>query len=215
MLSPGTFFVTAVTARHRPIFRRESTASILIETLAHFRNLRRYWLHEFVVMPDHVHALITPAPGVSLERALEWVKEGFSRCIGARDRVWKPLSRSRLDGKWLGARPFERPLPQFCFGTSLLAGARFARTYFTSKWFDDTPVRDVEDYEIFRDHIRMNPVRSGLTDDARGYRHSSAYQSHAGRIPLDPMPAAFEAEHFIDASCGDGQLPRFCLAPRC
>jgi putative transposase len=157
MLSSSTFFVTAVTARHRPIFRRESTASILIDALAHFRNLRLYWLHEFVVMPDHVHALITPAPGVSLEHALEWFEEGFSDRIGLRGRIWKRLSPSRAE----------------------------------AAWFDDTCVHDVDDYEIFRDHIRMNPVRSGLANDPRKYRASSAFDS-ANRIPLDPMPAALE-----------------------
>jgi putative transposase len=157
MLSPSTFFVTAVTAQHRPIFRRESTASILIDTLARFRNLRRYWLHEFVVMPDHVHALITPAPGASLEGALEWVKEGFSLRLGWQGRIWQSLSRSRA----------------------------------AAAWFDETLVRDVDDYEIFREHIRMNPVRSGLAQDARKYRASSANEG-ANKILLDPMPAALE-----------------------
>jgi putative transposase len=156
MHSPKTFFVTAVTAWHRPIFRRESTAAILIDTLARCRDLRSYRLHEYVVMPDHVHALITPTPGVSLEKALEWVREEFSFRLGCQGRVWKSLSRSR-----------------------------------SGVWFDDTLVRDVEDYEIFREHIRMNPVRSGLTHDAEEYRHSSAYEA-VNRIPLDPMPAALE-----------------------
>ena len=32
---------------------------LLIDTLAHYRDAGRYLLHEFVVMPDHLHALLT------------------------------------------------------------------------------------------------------------------------------------------------------------
>src|SRR5262249_50051421 len=34
--------------------------------------------HEFVVMPDHFHLILTPAPEVSLEKALQYIKGGFS-----------------------------------------------------------------------------------------------------------------------------------------
>jgi putative transposase len=37
-------------------------------------------------MPDHFHALITPAPDVSLEKAMQYIKGGFSfRLKGERD----------------------------------------------------------------------------------------------------------------------------------
>ncbi len=68
MDSDRIFFITTVTAQRRPIFRRETTANLLIETLAHYRDERKFLLHEFVIMPDHVHALLTPAPEISLER---------------------------------------------------------------------------------------------------------------------------------------------------
>ena len=35
-------------------------------------------MHEFVLMPDHFHLLLTPAPDVSLEKALRFLKGGFS-----------------------------------------------------------------------------------------------------------------------------------------
>ena len=51
---------------------------LLIDTLAHYRDAGRYLLHEFVVMPDHLHALLTPANEISLERAMQFIKGGFS-----------------------------------------------------------------------------------------------------------------------------------------
>ena len=38
----------------------------------------RFLLHEFVVMPDHFHLIVTPAEDVSLEKALQYIKGGFS-----------------------------------------------------------------------------------------------------------------------------------------
>jgi REP element-mobilizing transposase RayT len=63
MDSDRTFFVTTITAQRLPIFRRETTADLFIETLLHYRDAGKFLLHEFVVMPDHVHLLITPADG--------------------------------------------------------------------------------------------------------------------------------------------------------
>src|SRR5258706_1035137 len=35
-------------------------------------------VHEFVVMPDHVHFLITPSAEHSLEKCMQFIKGGFS-----------------------------------------------------------------------------------------------------------------------------------------
>lgn len=78
MDSERIFFVTTVTAQRQPIFRRETTAQLLIDTLAHYRDEQKYLLHEFVVMPNHLHALLTPERNLSLERAMQFIKGGFS-----------------------------------------------------------------------------------------------------------------------------------------
>jgi putative transposase len=45
-------------------------------------------LHAFVIMPDHFHALITPAPDVSLEKAMQFIKGGFSFRLKSKLDVW-------------------------------------------------------------------------------------------------------------------------------
>jgi putative transposase len=89
MDSDRTFFVTTITAHRQPIFRREATSNVLIETLTHYRDDRKYRLHEFVVMPDHVHLLLTPAEEISLERALQFIKGGFSFRLKFGGPVWQ------------------------------------------------------------------------------------------------------------------------------
>jgi len=89
MDSDRIFFVTTVTAQRRPIFRREATANLMIETLAHYRDEREFLLHEFVIMPDHFHALLTPAPEISLERAMQFLNGGFSYRLKSHPPVWQ------------------------------------------------------------------------------------------------------------------------------
>lgn len=89
MESDRIFFITTVTANRQPIFRRDAVARLLIETLAHYRDERKFLLHEFVIMPDHLHALITPALEISLERAMQFIKGGFSYRLKSHPPVWQ------------------------------------------------------------------------------------------------------------------------------
>ena len=73
-----TFFVTAVTWQRRPIFHAEPIAQLFLDTLFRYRDQGKFLLHEFVLMPDHFHLLITPAREVSLEKAVQLIKGGFS-----------------------------------------------------------------------------------------------------------------------------------------
>jgi putative transposase len=73
-----TFFVTAVTWGRRPIFRAEPMAQLFLDTLQRYRAQGKFMLHEFVLMPDHFHLLLTPAPDIPLEKAVQLIKGGFS-----------------------------------------------------------------------------------------------------------------------------------------
>jgi putative transposase len=70
-----TYFVTSNTAGRKSFFRHERWAQLFIEVLLGYRP-KRYFLHEFVVMPDHFHVLITPQE--SLEKAVQFIKGGYS-----------------------------------------------------------------------------------------------------------------------------------------
>jgi len=73
-----TFFVTAATWGRRPIFRAEPMARLFLDTLQRYRMQHKFLLHEFVLMPDHFHLLLTPASEVSMEKAVQLIKGGFS-----------------------------------------------------------------------------------------------------------------------------------------
>jgi putative transposase len=89
--SQRTFFVTTVTWQRRPIFRDETKATLLLDVFLQYRDQGKYLLHEFVIMPDHLHLLITPALDVSLERAVQFIKGNFSHRLGkeGKMKVWQ------------------------------------------------------------------------------------------------------------------------------
>jgi putative transposase len=74
--SNSTYFVTASCWEKQCLMQSDRMAGLFIEVLHHYREQKKYSLHEFVVMPNHFHLLITP--GETLERALQLVKGGFS-----------------------------------------------------------------------------------------------------------------------------------------
>jgi len=78
--STRTFFVTSTTAGRRALLQSDRMAQLLVDVLAENRRKRRFLLHEFVIMPNHFHLLLTPAAEIQLEKALPFIKGGFSYC---------------------------------------------------------------------------------------------------------------------------------------
>jgi REP element-mobilizing transposase RayT len=66
---------------------------LFIEVLMDYRTQKKYLLHEFVVMPEHLHLIITPTK-ITLERAMQCIKGGFSfqlnKNLRVKKDVWQP-----------------------------------------------------------------------------------------------------------------------------
>ena len=88
-----TFFVTAIAYQRQPLFREAARADLLLDVLKQNRAKGRFLLHEFVITPDHMHVLLTPAPDVSLEKAVQFIKGSLSfrvkKELGYRREVWQ------------------------------------------------------------------------------------------------------------------------------
>ena len=88
-----TFFVTSSIAEKRNLLQSHRSASLFIEVLYHYRDEHKYLLHDFVVMPDHFHVLITVEGEMTVERAVQFIKGGFAfragKEFGFRAPVWQ------------------------------------------------------------------------------------------------------------------------------
>ena len=87
----STYFITSSTFQKNSLFQLERMAKLFIDVLFHYRDQKNYLLHDFVLMPDHFHLLITPI--LSLERALQLIKGGFSyrakKELGFNGEIWE------------------------------------------------------------------------------------------------------------------------------
>lgn len=72
------FFVTTKTSMGRALLQTERNAMLLIEVLRSYMAARKFVVHDFVVMPDHVHLLITVNADTTIEKAVQFIKGGFS-----------------------------------------------------------------------------------------------------------------------------------------
>src|SRR5207248_432191 len=78
-----------------------------------YRTQQKYLLHEFVVMPNHFHLLITPQEGTTLEKAMQFIKGGFSfrakKELGFNGEIWQTSfhdRRIRDAGEYEGRRKY-------------------------------------------------------------------------------------------------------------
>ena len=73
-----TFFVTSSAADKRSLFQTTRMAELFLKVLFEYRDQHKFRLHEFALMRDHFHLLITIGPEMTVERAVQFIKGGFS-----------------------------------------------------------------------------------------------------------------------------------------
>jgi putative transposase len=77
----------------RRLLQSERNAMLLIDVLRSNVKARRFVIHDFVVMPDHLHLLITVHADMTIERAMQLIKGGFSyrlkKEFGYTGEVWQ------------------------------------------------------------------------------------------------------------------------------
>jgi REP-associated tyrosine transposase len=101
---PRTFFATTKTSMGRPLLQSERNAGLMIDVLRSLVSEQAFALHDFVIMPDHVHLLITVKGSMAIEKVMQLIKGRFSfrlgREFGHLGEVWqRGFSEVRVLGK--------------------------------------------------------------------------------------------------------------------
>ena len=88
-----TFFVSSSIAGKRNLLQSRRSAQLFAEVIYHYRSQHKFLLHDFVIMPDHFHVLITLGQEISVERAVQFIKGGFAfragKELGFNPPVWQ------------------------------------------------------------------------------------------------------------------------------
>jgi putative transposase len=118
------------------LLQSDRSAALLVDVLRTCVAADRFRVLDFVVMPDHVHLLIGVGPGISIEKAMQFIKGGFSyrlkKELGYAGEVWqRGFSEVRVEGeeslrqhrKYIARNPMRAGLVQdgeefaWCFET--------------------------------------------------------------------------------------------------
>jgi putative transposase len=88
-----TFFVTSRTSRGAAVLQTARMATLFIEVLRSYMREKKFKVHDFVVMPNHVHVLLSLPPELSIEKAVQLMKGNFSyrakKELGYQREIWQ------------------------------------------------------------------------------------------------------------------------------
>jgi len=77
----------------RRLLQSERNAKLLVDVLRSLVAQRKFELHDFVVMPDHLHLLLTVYNEMTIEKAMQLIKGRFSHRLshefGYKGEVWQ------------------------------------------------------------------------------------------------------------------------------
>lgn len=172
---PGhAHFLTFTCYRRFPLLNRDRSREWVIEAFAEARKKQNSLLWAYVIMPEHVHALILPkSEAYEMRRVLAALKAPVSKHA-------HEFLRETDNASWLAkltVRKGDRTMFRFW-----QAGGG----YDENLW-NDQPIREVIDY------IHANPVRRGLVERPTDWHWSSA-RYHAGLgdglLVADPVDLA-------------------------
>ena len=143
-----TFFVMSSIAGKRNLLQSDRSARLFIRVLYDYCAQGKFRLHEFVVMPDHFHVLLTIDAGMTIERVVQLIKGGFAfragKEIGMRSPVWQ---KGFYDARVWHSQQYER-----------------SREYIHNNPVKRGLVRDADQYPYSSADggFRLDPVPQGL-----------------------------------------------------
>ncbi len=144
-----------------PHWLNDERIARLVTDAFFFHTGRFFTLQAFVVMPNHVHVLLTPLP-------IDQDRQEAGRA-GNPDSGYVPLAKITQSLKGYTAREANRLLDR--------TGSPFWQDESYDHW-----ARSEAEAQRIADYIESDPVRSGLTATLEEWRWSSAWERRWGRL---------------------------------
>ena len=136
--------MTMVTHHRQPILIKN--IDLLRKSFAYSKQKFDYRIEEIVVLPDHLHMIITPVNVEEYPKIIGTIKSYFSRHVDIEDAIWLQQSASRQKQRY-------KPVWQ--------------RRYY------EHVIRNEKDYMEKIVYMQNNPVKHGLAEDILLWEYSS------------------------------------------
>jgi len=97
----GVYFATTDCWERRALFINSLFANIVVEQIVACRDRGFYKLRAFVLMPDHLHVLITPSDETTIEKAMQMIKGGSAHRMGIERPQQFPIWHRGFHDRWI------------------------------------------------------------------------------------------------------------------
>jgi len=77
------------------LFQRDQVAEIMVATFHKYRDAGEFELYEYVVMPNHIHLLLSIAEEQRLSRVIQLIKGGFSHSLRQNGIIFRAVWEQR------------------------------------------------------------------------------------------------------------------------
>ncbi len=77
------------------LFQRDQVAELMVAAFFKYRDAGEFELHEYVVMPNHIHLLLSVDESQKLSRAIQLIKGGFSHSLRQNGIVFRAVWEQR------------------------------------------------------------------------------------------------------------------------
>lgn len=85
-----TFFATTKASQGCPLLQSERNAALMIDVLRSYAAAGKFHVHDFVIMPNHLHLSITAGGNMTIEKAMQFIKGGFSEVrVNNHESFWQ------------------------------------------------------------------------------------------------------------------------------
>jgi putative transposase len=176
----GTYFVTCATVQWVDVFTRSIYSDIVVQSLQYCIDQKGLVLHAWVIMPNHLHMVISRRGESSLSDIIRDFKKFTSSKIV--EAINSPTESRRNWMQWL----FKS------------AGKQNANNTNFQFWQQENHPIELESAKFTRqkiEYIHENPVRAKFVDVAQRYVYSSAkdYAGERGLLPISILEDVYDA----------------------
>ncbi|MEQ1849329.1 MAG: transposase [Candidatus Peribacteraceae bacterium] len=134
----SVMFITTVTRDRIPYFLDDALAREAVECLYRVQSLRPFFLHGFVIMPDHCHFLIRVRKPEKISSIMKSYKAGVTYAIG-NGKLWQPRFHILIPDKPWHALRYIHHNP---IDAGLVEDPKEYRWSSASRKWDVTPLHD-------------------------------------------------------------------------
>jgi putative transposase len=149
-------FLTFSCYRRRPLFRNEAYGDSFLKILERVRRRYRLVVLGYVVMPEHVHLLVSEPQRETLSTAIQALKLGVVRSMQCSSgSMWRRAPRSRKNGE--------------TWGTPVSGTPVHPERFWQTRFYDFNVWTERKRIEKLR-YIHRNPVVRGLVSSPEQWR---------------------------------------------